>query len=209
MITILHGDDLVASREELNKIRFRYKSVDLVDREFSKLAQVAASQLLWDDQRLILVENFFKEKAKLELSVVTSDVVFWEGETISKTALAQFEGTKGLRIQEFTIPVLIFRFCEAIGVSDKRRVYELFKEVLKTQDVEYVFLMIVRQFRLLLCPDLATGWQKDKIVSQGKKIGLDRLKLIFEKLLLIDYRSKTSGLINGLESEIELLLIWI
>ncbi len=83
---------------------------------------------------------------------------------------------------------------------------------MESVDASYLFLMFIRQIRLLILAsdknDLLklAPWQKSKLQKQAKYFSLVKLKEINQKLLQIDFNQKTSQTPFPLEHQLELLL---
>lgn len=169
MITILHGDNTVASRKELDRIKAEF-SGEIITLEGKTLSetdfiQATQSQSIFNDKKLVVIDGM----TKLELTETACDVVIWEGKSLKI-------GDKNIKALEFKIPQTIWKFIDNMTVP-------LFRQALKDNDVQFIFLMIVRKYRL----------EKNS----------EKLK----QLLEIDYQFKQGLLPGDLTLTIELFLL--
>lgn len=206
MITIIHGDNTVVSRNELEKIKTNFSGEIVVLEGKNLLAsdfiQATESKSLLSEKRLVIVENCLE----FEIGKSDCDLVFWYDKELGKTILDKFKKCE-TKILLFKTDTLIFKFCDNILPGNGRKSVELFRSCLQTGDAEYIFIMIVRQFRLMLNPLSLTPWQQSKIVSQAKAFGQNNLENIYKKLLEMDYQNKTGQLPLGLAFSIEVFLL--
>ncbi len=213
MITILHGEDQLNSRKELERmisefkgeVRRFEKSVDSTE-----FYQATSGSLLSLDQ-LVIVENYLAGKKKLELDLrnISAEVIFWEGKSLPAGVQTEFKKFSGVKIQEYKIPQLIWKFVDCLKPTNGKYLVGLYRETLKTAEAEFIYAMIIRQFRLMLNPEGLPAWQLGKIKSQAKIFSEKQLKLIYQKLLDIDYEIKTGKTPFTLSAKIEMLLLWI
>ena len=204
MITVLHGENIVASRKELERLKTEFEgeivSLDGKSLTETDFIQATQSASLLADNRLIIVEN----AEDLNLKNIFYEVVLWYDKELSKTQLEKF---KGYKIQSFKIEPKIFKFCDQISPNNRAGQVIMLRELLKTEEPEFVFIMIVRQFRLMLNPQRCLPWQKAKIIDQAKTFGLERLQMIYKDLLKIDFQVKSGHQPQGLAFALELFLL--
>lgn len=204
MITILHGEDEVASRRELNKIISSFEGeVIRFEKNFNLTDFYQATSNLFNNKTLIVIENYLAGKKKLDLDVGEANVIFWEPKEVSKTLIGTHKSL------EFKIPTLIWKLCESLKPTNGKQIIPLFESTLKTADAEFIFAMIVRQFRLMLNPVGLPPWQASKIQAQAKIFGEDSLKDKYRDLLEMDFENKTSQSALSLKDNLEKFLLWI
>ena len=221
---ILHGDNIVASRNKLNEItnsftgeviRLEGSSITLTD-----LKQATESASLFSQERLLIISNLFSGRPKTEkklaigyLKEVQPDkVVIWEGKTIDGRKLVAFKKAK---IQKFEINRSLFKFLESLSPGNYQWSLKLLHQSLEGDSPQMVFFMLARQIRLLIiAKDLGekglekmAPWQKNKLTVQSEKFTMNELFGIQKRLLKIDFEQKTSRQPYGLVGEIELLVI--
>lgn len=229
MITIIHGDDTVASRKFFLELRQKIDNPFSFEGErlsLSDLIQIFEGAALFAQHKEIFIENFFsKRKSVKEVDEIVNlvqenlkvaQVYFWEGKELSKTQLPFF---KNSIIKTFKHPQALFLFLDAIKPNNGRSLITLFHKALENSEKEIIFYMLVRQFRLLLAlSDPSTGgqidevkrlapWQKSKMQKQAKLFSQERLKELYKKLYEIDLAQKTGALNLSLEQAIDMFLI--
>ena len=210
MITILHGDDIVSSRNYL--VSLREKTQNPLDFKGDKLTLIDIVQAiegfgLFSNEKNIFIENFLVQKKSnpqfkeiIEFIVKNSkdsNIVFWENKEISKSIALTF---KAATVKLYKLPQNLFLFLDHIKHNNKGNV-KFFHDTISQMSEELVFYMIVRQFRLMLAVSLdqkdpidelkrIAPWQKGKLERQAAGFGLENLKSIYSKLYEIDYKQK-------------------
>jgi DNA polymerase III delta subunit len=224
MITIYHGQDLVSSRKafvsqkDKNSVTFDAININLV--EFS---QSASGSSLFAETKSIFLENLFNRKAAknydqlielIKKAPKETNIHIWSDKDLTKKGLSDLGEYSD---REFKIPQNIFGFLDGIRPSYPKNVLN-FHEVIKTAEVEIVFFMIIRQFRLLLgilgdskenideVKKLAT-WQKTKLQRQASLFGEEQLKKIYKKIYKIDKSVKTGRTNLSLAENIDIFLL--
>jgi hypothetical protein len=228
MITIIHGDDIVSSRNYY--ISQRQKSQNPVilagdNLALSDLMQSLEGGSLFNEEKDIFIENFFSSKktnpsfkeiiAYVDKQDRGANMFFWENSELSKTELAVFKKTAA---KLFKIPKNLFGFLDNIRPGNIDSVKQ-FHELLSQTAEELIFFMIIRQFRLLLAvSDLEVKnpidelkrlapWQMGKFKAQAKLFGIDKLIATYQKLSEIDLNSKSGKLATTLTQAIDFLLV--
>lgn len=210
MITILHGDDIVSSRNYLvslrekaqNPLDFRGDKLTLSD-----LVQAIKGFGLFSNEKDIFIENFLiQKKSNPQFKEIVefvaknskdSNIVFWENKEISKSIALTF---KDATVKLYKLPQNLFSFLDNIKHNNKENV-KFFHNTISQMSEELVFYMIVRQFRLMLALLLnqkdpidelkrIAPWQKGKLERQAAGFGMEKLKTIYGKLYEIDYKQK-------------------
>ncbi len=229
MITIIHGDDTSLSRKFLTEQKEKlnnFNSFDSAEFNLSSLAQIVEGASLFDDTKIIFVENFFSKnklvsneaKALVNYINKNSDLIkifFWEDKEVSKKSISVFNNST---VKIFKIPQSIFLFLDGIKPKNWENSIGLFHKSLVSVQAELIFFMLVRQFRLLLAiQDNSTDaidevkrlmpWQKSKLEHQSNLFTKDQLRNIYKKLLQIDIEQKTGKSAFSLAQAIDFLLI--
>ena len=227
MLTIIHGDDVSASRKILFDDKNREQDVEVIRFEgdnlrFADLSASVDSISLFGKKRLVIIENILsgqvtKEKellfaylAKLE----TSDrIIIWEGQEIGKTLLHKHFPKAEIILSQ--PPALIFKFLDSIRTKSSPHLLLVFREILKNQEAEFVFVMILRQFRyLLVAKDLGINgmsslspWQSRKFIQQSRFFTMEQLVSSYRNLLAIEHKIKTGNIPFTLSELIDIFLI--
>ena len=209
MLIIIHGEDLAKSRQKLKEVEAEKKQ-ELLYLDGKKLALpdlILATQApsLITMEKSIVIENFFqrkigKEKTEIQNYIFTLEtgnrILLWENKTIDKAKLSKLP--KGSLEYKFDYPANLFKFLDTLGVLPKNELLSTFHMLLKNNDSELIFTMIVRQFRFLIMvkeeeknslgiPD----WQYFKFKSQAKYFEMQKLIYLYRQLLQMDYKLKS------------------
>lgn len=228
MITIIHGDDSVSSRNFFLSEKVKVKNPLVLDGEnftLSDLKQTLEGTYLFYEEKTIFIDRFFTAKRKktaefesilffLKNVKTEINIFFWENEEVGKTVTNLF---KNAQIKLFKIPQNLFQFLDGIRPNNSQNV-NLFQTALKNSEPELLLFMITRQFRLLLAVS-STGekqidevkrlapWQKSKLLNQAKLFSPEQLRNIYKKLYEIDLGSKSGTLNTNLTNTIDFLLL--
>lgn len=230
MITVIHGDDVVSTRNfllELEKksdqpIKFLGSNLNLTD----LVEAIEGDNLLFEqDKKQIFIEDFFSKKQSTELTGIISylekhaknaDIKIWEGKELSKKQLNSF---KNALIKSFALPKSLFLFLDELKPQNSKKLIFLFHKTLETTEGELIFYMIIRQFRLLLAISKSktkgnidevarlAPWQKSKLEKQASLFSTANLKNIYKKISDIEIGQKTGASALSLPQAIDFLLL--
>lgn len=226
---ILHGEDTVKSRLELEKLKTFQKGREIINLDGSKLElteliQAFEAKSLFGQDRLVVIENFFTERKKgkeqdkiieyLKALDQKIELIIWEGKELNRSIFRLFPKAE---IKIFKLDPALFRFLEALKPGDQKKMVDSFRQALLQEDVNLLFYMLIRQFRLLLFVkdgqkkgleefDRMADWQKAKISQQAKYFSSDELSVIYHCLLEIDWREKSGLAPQLLTQTLELFL---
>lgn len=234
MITIIHGDDIVSSRNfflDLKKSSDNPITINEKNLNFTTILQLLKGSGLFDEQKDIFIEELLSSKKIIADSEKIIDLIknskdrnvnFWEKNELTKTNLSAFPNAK---VKLFKVPQNLFYFLDNIKPNNKNNVIN-FHKTLDSTDADAVFYMMLRQFRLLIVlrsQDLALSgtddlqideikrlapWQKDKLKRQASFFSAGELKSIYNKLFEIDLKIKV-GEITNLSRAIDIFLLEI
>lgn len=231
MITIIHGDDIESSRNFF--LEKKGKSNDSITLDGDKivlsdiLQSLQGGSLFFNDSS-IFIEKFIISKNSQYRDIVSAilknhknfEIYFYETAEVSKKNLSQF---KDAVVKNFKLPQSLFYFLDQVCPDNKNSIIN-FHKALKNSDVDLIFFMLVRQFRLMLALNEPndTGsletidevkrlapWQKSKLQNQAKKFSLVQLKTIYNKLFEIDVAQKSGQLQTSLTAAIDFFLLEI
>ncbi len=196
MITLFHGEDIGASRKALppEAIIIEAKTATA-----ERLTQLLEGDSLFGDKKPVIIENL-----KILPKNISGDLILWFDHKLTPGQIKEFSGAK---IQEFKLSEVVFKFVESIKPDNQKVMLPLFEQFCRQEFIEIVFIMIVRQFRLLLDTRQLAGWQKDRVVAQAKKFTPESLKSLYKKLLDIDFEQKNGLAISDLKGTLELFLL--
>lgn len=218
MITIIHGQDLASSRLTLQKIRdaanflvFEAQALDL-----SGLKQVFEGEL-FGEKKTIIIENPSSLDKSLLLYLsrekLSHELILWEGDDLRTDFLKKFPQA---RVSHFKLRPVIFTFLDQIKPRNAKSAIGLFHETLKNTEVEVVFFMIARHFRMMLAILIDArldelkrlqSWQMEKLKRQAKLFGDEKLICIYNKLFEIETAYKTGSSALNLTQKIDFFLL--
>ncbi len=225
MITLIHGEDTLASRKYYmdqkteDSIFFDAEDMDLVN-----LKQSLHGSGLFQTTNRIFIDNLFTRKGQKNITEVSeilanttdSEVFLWAGKDVGVRSLKDFPKFEN---KNFKIPQNIWNFLDSIRPNSITNV-TFFHQALAASEPEIIFSMIIRQFRLMLgltsnsknnaeeVKKLAP-WQKSKLERQASLFGQDKIKSIFKELYKIDKNTKTGKSNLTLTQNIDILLLQI
>lgn len=228
---LLHGDNLVASRQKLSQLIKEAKNQGIQDIihlngltiTLTELKQALESQSLFGTDKLVVIEKLFsrprsQEKTQLIKFLITltrSDpvsLIIWEAKEITKSNFNQF---KNFESQLFKTPPAIFKFLDSLKPNNAKTLLTLLISINRVNPPELVFYMLSRRIsQLIIAQDkqanqLLKGapWQKTKLVNQAKSFSSQQLLNVHAQLLTIDESIKTGNNLLPLSSQLDLLLL--
>lgn len=211
MITLLHGDNIEASRQELNTLKLQVKGKEIRELEgkgldAAMLAQALESSSLFGGNTLVVIEHLFSSLGKktslvkeyaTKIGQASADVIIWEEKEIGKTAVDHLG--KNVNVRLFKTPVIIFKFLDALKPNNVSVAIPLFEQLIETDAPELVFSMIVRRIRQLVqlsdhvIPEGLQGWQAKSLTNQARFFTIEKLLSMEKQLLDIEYSLKTGS----------------
>lgn len=222
-ITVYSGEDIISSRkaflEHLERLKnedFEITRVSGKDTTEESLELLSSPTSLFGQKRVLVIENLLagtksKEKEKIIqiVSLLNCFLVLWENKNFTKGDQLKYPS---FVFKNFKLPQVLFTFLDSLSPKKINDNLRLFREAITSTDPNYLFLMLIRQIRLLILAsdknDLLklAPWQKAKLQKQAKFFSLDELMEINRRLLQIDFEQKTSGTPFLLEQQLEILL---
>lgn len=181
MITLIHGDDIEASRAEFMRLKGNASVLDGKLLDATQLAQSAAS--LFGEE--IYIERLLSKQPKLVLHV-PSDAVLWEDKEISAAVIKKLSNPT---VKLFKLPVLLFQFLDTFSLA----LYQ------KLDNPELVHFMLAKRVRQLIqirdgvVPEGLQGWQASRLTRQAKVFTMERLLSMYKKLLEIEFSVKNGS----------------
>lgn len=228
MITLIHGDDISASRIFLNEVRERYTDSQLIDGNsltVTDLAQLMEGGDLFTTQKSIIIEHFYsKRKAIKEFAALVDllskkaleyEIFIWEGKELDKKALSLF---KHATVKTYKLPQILFLFLDSIKPEQGKFLVQTYHKLLEHTEAELLFFMLIRQIRLLLAlveksPEQIdelkrmAPWQLSKLQKQAAAFTPKQLISLHAQLYELDKAMKTGSLSMPLSSAIDILLL--
>ena len=230
MLTIIHGNDIVTSRKFFLSEKQRFPEALLMREDevnLTMLAQLLEGGGLFDEAQTLFIEQFLSARKKsldkefvvtyLVKQAKTHAIFLWEGKELDRAVISPFIGAK---VSLYKLPSTLFSFLDAIKPGGGQNLIKLFHSCLETTEVEMVFFMLVRQFRLLLAvsekqdPAISeiarmSSWQKSKLQNQAKLFPSSTLIDLFNCLFQIETLYKTGNLSLSLVAKIDFFLLKI
>lgn len=226
MITVIHGDDTVKSREYYTTIREKHPEKIILDGAsltITDFLQATSNAGLFGDQKAIFIEELLsKRKSSKELDALVttiihsqSPIVLWESKELTPKQLTPFNKET---IKVFKIPTVVFAFVDSLQPNNGTKMISLFHELLRHEDAAFALFMLQRQIRILLGILSDTGetigeikriapWQKTKLQKQAKAFSQQQLLDIHALLYDLEVKQKTGGLSTPLNQSIDFLLL--
>lgn len=226
-ITVYCGDDIISSRraflDELESLRNQNLELTKIsgkELDVNQLELLSTPISLFGQKRCLAIDGLLslpksKDKDKI-IEIVTRRIggldcyiVIWEKKDFSRAEQQKF-GQEFI-FKNFKLPEVLFKFLEKLSPSKTAENLRMFSAVIESVDPAFVFLMLVRQIRLLILSsenevDSLPPWQVHKLSSQAKLFEKEKLCEIYKRLLEIDFQQKTSSFASDLSSELDLLL---
>lgn len=227
MILIIHGNDLVSSRDYFSKEKDKVESPILMNGDgltYDEVFQAAENKSFFDTKTTLAIENFFSKNksTSIEFKKIVEyinsnknlEVIFWESTEISKPNQNLL---KNASIKSFSYPQVLFQFLDSLKPGNSELLIKHVYELKENMENELIFFMIVRQFRLML-GQLGTGgkidevkrlqsWQTGKLSSQAKLFGKEKLIELYSNLFEIDLAQKTGKYPYTIDKSIDIFLL--
>lgn len=229
MITIIHGDNTVLSRKQLQSELKKHGLAGKKIRHFSAtelslavLTDALQTTSLFGDENVLVLERLFKMRSKnlrdqiLAILAKPSpiEIILWEDSVVSVTNLKLLQEAKPIILSFKTSP-LVFQAMDLFGnPGEKQRILRHLHLAYDQDTPEFVFSMLARQVRLLInVKEGETGAMKpytlQKVRQQAQFFPLEKLLQIHKRFLEIDLSQKLSTSLLTLEQQLDLLALQI
>ena len=225
MLTILHGENIIDSRNKLVELittaKNKNKSIERLDAKKINpgiLESKLVKQDLFGTEIILIIEELHslprsKQKTLLIELIARSkvDVILWEKRKLTATMIKKFPQAKNI---EFKLSNALFNWLDSLSGSKNNRKQQLtsFHQALATEDPHLCLIMLARQIRMLIQVKESGSmsgapWMVQKIKRQSQSFSLKQLLNIHHQLLDIDLHQKTSTNALKLDQELDLLLL--
>jgi|GEM_PF-569403 len=223
---IIHGDNLVESRNYLNsqiaaarKKKQLITRIEVKDLNLTDLIQFTKSNSIFNQDSLIVIFNFFSllpSNKKTEIiqylkNNQTLNLILYQDRTIPSPTIRSFNKTQ---VQYFKQNPIIFNFLESIRPGNSTDTLKWFYQLQSQgESAEMIMAMIIRQIRLLISLSGADNnfqlspWQKNKLLKQVKFFRPQQLLELHQELYLIDKNLKTGVNPLDLSTQLENFLL--
>jgi len=227
MITLLHGENIMASRNALTSLKSQsadreIRQLDGNGLDVTMLTQALESAGLFGTEVLIVIENLLSKSEKkgktydelIEVLIKnenTAQVILWEGKEITPTVIKRLGSRIDVRLHK--TPKVIFQLLDGLRPHGGVSLLPLLQETLQTDAAELFFAMLVKRTRQLImlkdnvAPEGLQGWQAGRLTSQTKSFTMDRLLTMEKRLLEIDISTKTGTSPFPLAQQLELFFV--
>lgn len=197
MITLIHGDNTEASRNEFLRLKNGETSLDGRTLDASTLVQALEGNLL--GPKTVFIERLLTKNPKL-VSFLRGDVVLWEDKEVSATILKKLGAVEN---KLYKIPVLLFKFLDSLSL-------ELYQQLDKP---ELTHAMLVKRVRHLIeirdgvTPEGLQDWQASRLTRQARSFTMEKLIALYKQLLIIEVSIKTGMSPLSLQQQTEEMLL--
>ncbi len=225
MITILHGDHIDASRKVLQKYKEPQKGVELRvisgrQLDDNTLVQTLESSSLFSDSTRVIIEQLFSSLSKQQKRIekvcsvlknnAKQNIVLWEDKKISPSVIRLLGAD--ISVQEFALPVLIFKFLDAIRPGNAPAVLSLYNDLIENEAPELIFSMLSGRFRTLIMlsdhahPKNMQSWQIQRLTMQSKSFTMEQLMTCYSALHAIEVTNRSGNSPFSVSEQLELFL---
>jgi hypothetical protein len=200
MITLIHGDNIEASRKEFNRLKESMKgreirTLDGKNLDDGMLIQAVESSSLFSGNTLVVIEYLFGKIGKqtkriaayasILNNVQDTDIILWEDKELGPSIVKQL---KGITNRLFAVPPQIFVFLDGIRPGNARILLPLYQSLITEEAPELVFAMLVKRIRFLIqlqdnqIPSGMSPWQINRLTTQSKSFTMEQLIALYTKL---------------------------
>jgi hypothetical protein len=224
MLTILHGENIVASRNFLNSLikqaqRKGIAIAKLANENFQINNLVSALEPdLFGQIKLVILDEFqkFSPQNQKDITKVArklapeNHLIIWSNKKLLAKTLKLFPQSKS---QLFKPSSRIFKFLDFLAPKNKINNLRLLNQTLAQDGVNLVFYLLIGRIEELIL--VKTGhqselkkapWQTKRLIFQAEKFPLPTLEKLLKQLILLDYRQKTGRLAYTPDFGLELLI---
>lgn len=228
MLTILHGDNIAASRNTFITLKQSSKNpVSLRGGFFTitDLVQIFEGGELFAQNKDVFIEDLFgKTKKGQELEIYTdyltrhaveNTIVLWEGKIMTKTQLGFLKNSS---VQIFKLPTFLFSLLDGLRPNNTSFLIIQAQKVMNDIGEEILFSMLIRHIRMLLAlrekasteeVKKLAPWQRTKLTQQASSFTTEHLITLHKMLFLIDTTRKIGTNTLPLPASIDFFLLRI
>ncbi len=225
---VLHGEDVVSSRQELEKIKQKtdkqgYSAVHLEGRDFQPQNLVVGLEPdLFVEKKLVILDSFEKltnQEKKQAIQIIQQNagqnrLVIWSAKKINKRLLNKLPDPE---VRRFKPKAIIFKFLDSLHPKKKTKSLRLLNKLLAEESSGLVFYMLTQRVENLIIAHSGhtnlinhrAGWQRKRLVQQARPFSQQQLKKLLAELIRLDYYHKTGRLNYSFEFGLELLIATI
>ena len=210
---ILHGDNQVASRQQLTNAKQEATKAgkQLVELgseiTLEQVVSAVQSNSLFGSSNLVVIENLFSGRPSNDRKAVVEyllskpgDVVVWEGKDVA----AKIKDFDPQLVRRFDLPKYVWKFLDDLTVNSLQL-------ALTTAAAEQMLALLAGHVRKLIMVNQGglnlPAWQLGKLKAQLARFDLDKLVDMQQQLLEIDYAQKTSSAPYDLAAALEIFVV--
>ena len=226
MLTIIHGENIIASRN------FLFSSIQSAKKKNQEIIKFNPQNLtpeglitafegsLFSQQKLVVIEFLNNLSSSLKKQIIScinqhkknNDIIIFEKKTAKNTWLRQFPDAVS---RLFKPSPIIFHFLDSLGIKKNRKQSLQFLNQLFTQKATgLVFYFLIKRLEdLILVKEkkleslsVKAPWQKQKLIQQSQNFTQQQLINFLSQLAILDFRQKTGQLTCSFEFSLELLI---
>lgn len=222
MIYLLHGDDTTSSRRALGEYADGYSVTTLDGKTLTipVFENSLFSESLFAEKKAVVIENFFSQnKKKKEIIAFLNSIkptillLFWEDKKLTKAAVSQLNAAT---VKEFSLPTYYFQFLDLFAPSNKKKVFALYHDLLKSYAPEQILFSLIKRIRLLIM--ISSNSRADEVAKQAPWLQSklkQQVRLWDESVLIAFYKSlqdaeiklKTGALPVDLSKHLDILIL--
>ena len=225
MLTIICGEDTIASRQHFQKIKDEYKTrgyeICLIQKADPETLRIQTSEMdsLFSLKRAFFSEHLVKylkrSKSKEVLAqiqeIMKSDIEWYDWEQYQAREIAN---PKGATIKEFKPASSIFQLLDECYPGNLKQFINNMNYVLETQEDGFIYAMLCKHIRGLIQVKSGGGasispWQRGKLMTQARLWPEEKLIAFYEGLGRIDVSVKTSASPYGIKKSLDILASYL
>jgi DNA polymerase III delta subunit len=211
---IIHGDNIVASRQKLTQLLDKSREVIRLDGkkvDATGLKQSLESGSMFSQEKIVVLEHLNQKFIPILTTTNKCQVIIWEKKILSQPTLKKLKNFQALL---FKTPKAVYGFLDSLSPQNPQPTLNIYHKQLQSTPSELTFYMLHRRIsQLITAADKQTShklagapWQVNRLKTQANKFSLNSLIALQKQLSTIDYNVKTGKSILPLSSLIDLLI---
>jgi len=223
MLTLLHGEDTLASYQELQNILKKYQKLPrlrLSPENSHSAFQAIFTIDMFEPKKLIIAQDLICQKQidpkELNNLPITHQIIFWEKKELPRLTLNHFP--KETTIKLFKPDPILFKFLDSIGAKNSLQQLHLKKlqdtKLSLTWQIEnrlYLLILTKLGYSAKKISEITkkplADWKMRKLQQQAKSLNLGQIKRLFSSTLKIETMIK-SGQTNQDEKDLISLMLF-
>lgn len=199
-VVVIHGEDIVASRQRFSKIinNAKNKGYDAVSLtgDIQDLNQLTTAGLFGNKQ-IYIIEDYKKIDPKIFKWDLNGNILIWYKGEFPKSFSKSLP--KQTKYEKFDVPKIIYNFLDSMLPGNTKRSLEFLHELQKTMAAEMISALVnshLRDIWIVLEDGSELNyqeWRLGKLKRQGQALGKDRVERFLVKLAEADVQAKTGG----------------